>query len=153
MDGSDPGGSRGGEIAVSLVRGGERRPAVLHWRHVHDGPRSTVTVELAGAGPPLHAAGPDAFDALAGVREQLEPSGWRLAVQGARRDTYPSGMARDMGGGFSVYVLRIGQPPGREDLVRTFDEADPALLATVAEQEEHWRRWRDALVRRAPGSG
>jgi hypothetical protein len=37
------------------------------------------------------------FEALVRLRRQLEPDGLMIAVQGARRDTYPSGMARDMG--------------------------------------------------------
>jgi len=39
-----------------------------------------------------------------------------IAVQGARRDTYPSGMAGDMGGGMKVYVLHPGLRGRREDL-------------------------------------
>jgi hypothetical protein len=39
-----------------------------------------------------------------------------VAVQGSRRDTYPSGMARDMGGGMRIYVLRPGlRSPGPDE--------------------------------------
>ena len=44
--------------------------------------------------------------ALVRLRRQLEPNGLMVAVQGSRRDTYPSGMARDMGGGLQVYIMR-----------------------------------------------
>lgn len=127
----------GGEVTVSLVRGVERHPALIHWRWL--GPQ--LTLRMVWAGPELHASGADAFEALTALRAQLEPSGWFVAVQGARRDTYPSGMARDMGGGFSVYVLQIGRPVQDEDRVATFDAADPTSLGTVAEQEQHWRLW------------
>ena len=43
------------------------------------------------------------------LRRQLEPDGLMIAVQGARRVTYPSRMARDMGGGMQVYVMQAKQ--------------------------------------------
>ena len=46
------------------------------------------------------------FEALVMLRRQLEPDGLMIAVQGARRVTYPSRMARDMGGGMQVYVMQ-----------------------------------------------
>jgi hypothetical protein len=137
-----------GDIQVALVRGDERRPALIHWLEAYDGPRPTYWFQLVWTGPELRAIGPDAFEALAAIREQLEPSAWFVAVQGSRLDTYPSGMARDMGGGFRVYIMRMGQNASFEDLVDTFAEADPSLLATVAAQEEYWRRWRRAVPRR-----
>ena len=122
-------------MTVSLVRGVERHPALIHWRWL--GPQ--LTLRLVWTGPELHASGADAFEALTALRAQLEPSGWCVAVQGARRDTYPGD--RDSGGGFSVYVLQIGRSAQPEDRVATFDEADPTSLGTVAEQVQHWRLW------------
>jgi hypothetical protein len=80
------------------------------------------------------------FEALVRLRRQLEPDGLMVAVQGARRDTYPSGMARDMGGGMKVYVMRPGQP-GRPDLVETLDDAPPDQMATVDEQRAFFEAW------------
>lgn len=133
-----------GDVTVSLVRGAERHPALLRWRRAGSPPQ--YRLQLVWMGPELGATGADAFEALAALRVQLEPSGWFVAVHGARRDTYPGDC--DSGGGFSVYVLQIGRPVRPEDQVATFDEADPALLGTVAEQEEHWRLWQAWL--RAP---
>jgi hypothetical protein len=130
-----------GDIEVPLVRGGESQPAVLRWLNAYHGPRPTYWFQLVWSGSQLRAIGSDAFEALAGIREQLEPFGWLVAVHGSRLDTYPSGMARDMGGGFRVYVLRMGQSARSEDLVDTFGRADPSFLATVAEQQEYWQRW------------
>ncbi len=126
----------GGEVTVSLVRGVERHPALIHWRY---GPQPGYALRLVWTGPELSASGADAFAALTALRRQLEPSGWFVAVQGARRDTYP--VDRDVDGGLTVHVLQTGRPARPEDRVATFDEADPMLLGTVAEQEEHWRLW------------
>ena len=84
---------------------------------------------------------PDMFEALVRLRRQLEPDGLMVAVQGARRDTWPSGMARDMGGGMRVYVMRPGPPAHREDLVKTLDDALPGQVATVDEQRAFSNAW------------
>ena len=42
---------------------------------------------------PYTATAPDVFEALVSLSRRLEPDGLMIAVQGARRDTYPSGMA------------------------------------------------------------
>lgn len=81
------------------------------------------------------------FEALVRLRRQLEPDGLTVAVQGARRDTYPSGMARDMGGGMRIYVLK---PEGRarmDDLVETLDDAPPDQIGTVDEQRAFADAW------------
>lgn len=82
------------------------------------------------------------FEALVRLRRQLEPDGLIVAVQGARRDTYPSGMARDMGGGMQVYVMRPGLGARLEDLVKTLDDAPPDQMATVDEQRAFAEAWR-----------
>src|SRR5215831_6769220 len=61
----------------------------------------------------IEASGRDLFAALQQLRLQLEPLGWIPLCNGARVDCYPSGMARDMGGGASVYVLSAERSPGR----------------------------------------
>ena len=71
----------------------------------------------------------------------LEPDGLMVAVQGARRDTYPSGMARDVGGGMKVYVLHPGLRGRREDLVETLDDALSDKLATVDEERAFHDAW------------
>ena len=56
--------------------------------------RVELVTRLGNYTCPYTVTGPDMFEALVGVRRQLEPDGLMIAVQGARRDTYPSGMAR-----------------------------------------------------------
>lgn len=73
----------------------------------------------------------DAFEALCLVREELDPRGWRLGIAGAQPDVWPSGMARDQGGGLSAYRLAAA---GAQDLVFTFSPVDPATVTSVAEQ-------------------
>jgi hypothetical protein len=130
---------------VTVLRDTEPEVARLRvWLDAYDGPmpcyRVELVVRLGNYTCPYTATGPDAFEALVRIRRQLEPDGLAVAVQGARRDTYPSGMARDMGGGMKVYSLRLGVP-GRPELVKTFDDAEPEQLGTVDEQKAFNSEW------------
>ncbi|MEU6577747.1 hypothetical protein [Streptomyces sp. NPDC046805] len=63
-------------------------------------------------------------------------------INGARPDTWPSGMCRDTGG-FLVYRLTPYARLTHADRIQTFHEAPRALLATIAEQilfEQQWRQ-------------
>jgi len=115
------------------------------WLDGYDGPVPTYRIELViRAGNytcPYTATGSDMFMALVRLRRQLEPDGLMVAVQGSRRDTYPSGMARDMGGGMQVYILRRGQPGRPEDLVKTLEDAPPDQMATVDDQRAFFEAW------------
>ena len=131
---------------VVVIRGGQPEQTRLRgWLDGHDGPMPSYRIELVTrAGNytcPYTATAPDMFEALVRLRRQLEPDGLVVAVQGARRDTYPSGMARDMGGGMRVYVMRPGLRARRDDLVGTFDDAPPDQIATVDEQRAFAEAW------------
>ncbi|MFD1146721.1 hypothetical protein [Saccharothrix hoggarensis] len=128
---------------VLVVRPEVRRQEPLRvWLDGHDGPWPVYRVELRLAGDRFTATAPDAFEALVRLRRQVEPHGWAVAVQGARRDAWPSGMARDMGGGLRVYVMRPGRAVTTEDdLVDTFADAPVDLLGTIAEQEAYRDAW------------
>src|SRR4051794_39501352 len=65
--------------------------------------------------------GVDPIDCLRFLRREVEPLGWRVLCQGSRRDTWASGMARDMGGGWRLYGLQRGRPANPNHLVEIFD--------------------------------
>lgn len=130
------------EREVVVVRGGEQARAPLRAQlDGYEGPWPRYRVELVVSKDLFTATGPDLFEALTRLRRQLEPAGIAVAAQGARRDVWPSGMARDMGGGQSAYVMRPGQRTELADLVPTLDDAPVELLATIAEQEEYRDAW------------
>jgi hypothetical protein len=140
----------GGEIseeqrlAVSLLRDQEGVMKALIWRRSRD---RTYSINLDGPDGPVIASGNDLFEALQQIRLQLEPQGWSIAVQGARKDTYPTGMMRDMIGAERVYVLQLARDVHREHLVFIFHEAAPESLGTVEEQKSYYRDWRQSLKR------
>lgn len=131
---------------VTLVRGDERLRACLRWRWSFIDRHDNYDMTLEWSGPTLRASAPDVFEALVQIRLQLEPQGWFVAVQGSRLDAYPSGMARDMGGGERIYVMHPHRRARLEDLVDTMAPAEPASLATVAAQREYREKW----LRREP---
>ena len=122
-----------GRVVIAF-RNGEEISAELDW-HYDDGKYQVAAVGSWGR---ITGHATDAFSALVEVRRILELQGWRLAVAGARRDTYPSGMARSSGG-FRAYEMRPGRPAS--STVDIFDDAPTELIGTVDEQEENFRLW------------
>jgi hypothetical protein len=83
----------------------------------------------------------DYFACLVSIRRELEAQGIVVCCQGARKDVWPSGMARDMAAGLQAYVLTIGRTPLRSEVVGIFDPADRKLIGTVADQEQYFHLW------------
>jgi hypothetical protein len=107
-----------------------------------DGGRAELLIEAPELDLTLRADGPDLFAALQQLRKSLEPLGWFPLCNGARVDCYPSGMARDMGGGASVYVLKARRRLGRRlPLVGTFEPAPKEAVGSVDDQDAYFKRW------------
>lgn len=83
--------------------------------------------------------GDSLFDALTALRLHFEAQGSRLICAGARRNVYPSGMARSMGSARKAYMMEIGYPA--TVLVDIFDRADPEEVGTVNEQLQFRQLW------------
>ncbi|CAG9183874.1 hypothetical protein CURE108131_19150 [Cupriavidus respiraculi] len=104
-----------------------------------------LTCELNGRR--LTATGPDYFEALCSLRLELEKDGLIPVCYGASLKAFPSGMARDMGEGLKVYRLSLGKQSAMSDLVGIFENGNDVVPATVAEQQEFYRRWCQSLNR------
>lgn len=132
-----------GSRAVPVSREGIVREATVSWRL--DGSYSwVVEVRCTGFGT-AEARADDAFEALCIVREELEPYSWRIGVAGAQADVWPSGMARDQGGGLRAYRMTT-ESVG--DVVDTFEPVDPATVTTVAHQRAEADRLHEEIRRR-----
>lgn len=128
--------SAGSPQRISVGRGDDVVDAECQWSRHGD----AWQVELSGPFETAVGTGPDAFAALEAARLPVEQAGWRVGITGARLDAWPSGMARDMGSGLQVYVLKPGQRPTKDDLVDTFSPADLSLVGTLAEQRDNIAR-------------
>lgn len=113
---------------LQVMNGAAMHEATAAWRY--EGGRWIVTL-VSDAFERVEARADDAFEALCLVREELEPRGWRLGVAGALADVWPSGMARDQGGGLKAYRMTEERVA---DLVDTFAPVDPATVVTLAQQ-------------------
>ncbi|MDG3007307.1 hypothetical protein [Paludisphaera mucosa] len=90
-------------------------------------------------------AGPDLFECLCQLRHWLASKDFRILVNGARIDAWPSSMARQMGGARKLYVTRIGSRAVFEDLVPIFGETTADKLGTVKEQADYHKQWLESL--------
>jgi len=132
-----------GSRTIQVSRDGIVRDATVTWRFE----RTSWVVEIACPGfGKAEARADDAFEALCLIREELEPFGWQIGVAGAQANVWPSGMARDQGGGLRAYRMtpeRVG------DLVDTFEPVDPETVTTVALQRAETDRLYKEIRRRA----
>lgn len=78
---------------VLAFNSAQQADAVLCW----EGDNYDFTVIADGPWGHVTGRADDCFEALTRIREQIEPQGWLLGVNGSRRDTWPSGMCREMG--------------------------------------------------------
>jgi hypothetical protein len=91
-------------------------------------------------GTVLEVTESDLFECLVEIRKQLELEGGLVCCEGARRDVFPSGMARQMGGARHAYRLVPDQLTGTRTLVDIFAATDCQAVATVPDQIESVRR-------------
>jgi hypothetical protein len=99
-----------------------------------------------GSGRTWEATGGDVFDALMKLRLEAEPDGVQLCCNGARRNAWSSGMQRDMGEGFSTYLLRLGEHGERPESVPTLAPAPAAEVTIVSEQVAFYEQWLSELT-------
>jgi hypothetical protein len=102
-------------------------------------------------GQEWEATSSDVFGCLRAVRAQIEPLGWRLCVNGSRRDVWASGMLADMGEGRGVYHLSADVPQGqRHPILGTLDPIAPELAVTLDEQQAWYASWLQKPRSRSP---
>lgn len=109
-----------------------------------DSPRWQLQLTFAD-GRTVSVEQSDLFDCLVDLRKRLAEDGAIILCSGARRDVFPSGMARQMGGGRMAYQLRLGQQARRADLIDIFEPAEAAEIATVEDQRAFFDEWLASL--------
>jgi hypothetical protein len=87
----------------------------------------------------------DLFECLCKLRKFLEEGGWIILCNGARRDVYPSTMAREMSGGEKAYLQIMGKPAGPGTTINIFEPAPQNEIATVEEQIAFHKKWNESL--------
>jgi hypothetical protein len=132
-------------VQVLLPDGGRVMGEFRIWEEAPED-QDAVRLELRLDDRELAATTEDGFfEALAALRKQLEPEGFRLECYGCSRRVYPSAMARSMGYGEKAYRLEIGRPAKSADLVSIFDTGPEVEPATLADQAQYYRDWLGSL--------
>jgi len=93
----------------------------------------------------MNIEGTDLFSCLASIREQLEELSVKLLCNGARIDAYCSALSRQSSGGKKCYLVDVGRPATRKDLVDIFAPTNEARIGGVSQQREYVQRWLDSM--------
>ena len=83
----------------------------------------------------------DFFSALLLLRRELEALDVLILCAGSQLNVHPSRMAMDMGRGRRAYVTAFGKKAKMDDLVDIFLPIDKDCVATIVEQEKHYKDW------------
>jgi hypothetical protein len=120
-------------VDILVGRNGSAEPAKAQWSRSRETPNSWPLFHIEVVGPfgRVTATASDVFSALQDVRNQVEPEGWRFAVEGARPRSRAMGIHRDQGDG--LIVVRLDERRGSTRGL--FDPIELTESGTVAEQE------------------
>ena len=102
-------------------------------------PSSNVKITVDGRS--RERSGFDFFEAFQKARKPFESNGFRFLCYGASLNVWPSGMARDMGGGLKAYRLCEDRRPSLDDLVRIFESGEGVIPSTAEEQTSYAEAW------------
>lgn len=130
-----------GEHKVSLEGGAANEQAVFVEQELGD----NCVLTCAYRGKTISSEAPDFFEALCGIRQQLEVDGVIPLCYGASLNVFPSPMARGMGGGLKAYRLTLGVPARAADLVHIFGEGPDVDPASVEAQAKFYDGWLASL--------
>lgn len=89
--------------------------------------------------------GRDLREAFNHLRAWLEESKSKLLCNGARIDVTSSGMSRSMGESRKAYIIRMGKPSLKRDLVDIFDYASPEKIGSLEDQLNFHQEWVSSL--------
>lgn len=129
---------------IFLIGGEDDERAVF--TETEDGDLCRLT--CAYRGKSIEAEASDLFEALCIIRQTLQTDGLIPFCYGASLNVYPSGMARDMGGGLKAYRMTKGEQARTSDLVDIFAAGPDVIPASVVAQETFWREWLKGLAGR-----
>lgn len=106
----------------------------------------SISMKLVMPGEtPMAFEGNDLFESMKSLRRHLEQREMLLLCNGARVDSYPSQMSRQMGHARRVYLATMGQQTRREDLVDIFGEAPVEKIGSVDAQRAYHDDWLRSL--------
>jgi hypothetical protein len=95
--------------------------------------------------PKYNIFGKNMFECLLDLRRGLEKHDYRPLCNGARFDAYPLPDDLKTYGGDFLHVLMLGKEPNEEDMVETFEYAEPDLITSIEEQHKYYESWLESV--------
>jgi hypothetical protein len=122
-------------------RNGSIIEGLMHERVVSDPNKMKFTSSVT---PDIEVCDENKFECLKKIRIELEKHDYYPLCNGARIDTYilPIDLEDN---GFWLHILTPGKLPNKEDVVETFDDAIPDLIASIVEQEKNYKSWLNSI--------
>lgn len=115
--------------SIQIVKDGLTEPAQV----IVEIPTTYQLTILFANNQTISSQGTDVFDCFVKIREQTPDMIY--LCKGAKRNVYPSRMARGYGGGgFKAYECTMGQQALRENLVEIFDYEDNDVAVLPSQQ-------------------
>jgi hypothetical protein len=122
------------KLIIQNIDGQKETATILHYRE--ETTRELWVLKFISSIFQNKYKGTDIFQCLISLRRELAEHNYFPLCNGARIDTYPSGMCGSMGNGFVVLQHRLGKQTSINDILHTFDYAEPDLIGSVEEQLE-----------------
>ncbi|MGP3911317.1 hypothetical protein [Nonomuraea sp. 10N515B] len=109
----------------------------------HDEDHSLYEIEIKRGDETVLAvqAKEDFEEALQMMRTRLEQRNLLLLINRYRKNAFVSTMARQMSDGQACYLVRMGRPVSRRQIVDSFDPAPASKVVTQREADEFLEQW------------
>lgn len=108
-----------------------------------DEPSCQINIDCGIHGT-YYAASENFFKTLIKIRKQLHNKNYDLLCNGSRPNVHPSSMLRQSGGRMA-YLLRLGVPGRREDIIDMFDPTEIDSIGSIEKQEVFYEHWLSSL--------
>ncbi|WP_207189209.1 hypothetical protein [Pectobacterium carotovorum] len=126
-------------LSMAIVRNGIRENAEFFLSQ-----NSQCSIRFSIGGDCIYTAeSGDFFSCFCVLRRHC--SSITFLCKGAKRNVYPSRMARQMAYGIKGYEFEMGRPAVRSDLVSIFAHEENDLV-TPEEQEKHYQEWLSSFL-------
>ncbi|GGO71504.1 hypothetical protein [Nonomuraea cavernae] len=127
--------------AEDAVTTGRKEVCAIVLRHAGDHSQYEIEIKRRGETALVVQAEGDYEEALQMMRAQLEERNLLLLINRYRKSAFVSTMARQMSDGQACYLVRMGRPVSRRQIVDSFDPAPAREVVTQREADEFLERW------------
>ncbi len=93
----------------------------------------------------IHATADDTWDCLRNLQNESIKFNINLLCAGLTENIHPSRMSRQMGDGSKAYILKLGFPATKNDLISIFEIVDKSQIVSKEKQDIFYKKWLSSL--------